>query len=199
MSDLRDREHEDKLRRYWQENTINVRGIRNDQALALELASRVTQFDRKIFWRNFREYAAGLVLLIGAGYMAFRGNKPALGMVLGVTFVMAYLYWQHRKVKQLDPSTNILVYEKALVERFDSQICLLSRVRYWYLLPLYIPCIWMTMESHFKLGAIISLVIVTIAFVFIGWLNEKLAVAYLKEARSRVQAMIEEQESAGNT
>jgi hypothetical protein len=199
MSDLREREPEDELKRYWQENLIGSQGTRNP-ALAGELSSRVTQFDRKIFWRNFREYAAGLVVLIWAGYMAIRGNRPAIAIILGVTFVMAYLWWQHRKLRQPDPSTNLLVYEKALLERFDSQIRLLSRVKYWYLLPLYIPTVWMTIgrRSRHPLGAILSLAVVTAAYVFVWWLNERLAVGKLKEARAQLRAMVEEQEGAGN-
>ncbi len=199
MSDLRDREPEDELKRYWQENIIGPQGTRNP-ALAGELASKVAQFDRKIFWRNSREYAAGLVVLIWAGSMAFRGYRPAIGLILGVTFVMAYLWWQHRKLRPLDPSTNVLVYEKALLERFDSQIRLLSRVKYWYLLPLYIPILWMATEwfTGHGWGAIVFLAIVTASFVFVGWLNEKLAVGQLKEARTKVKAMVEEQEGAGN-
>jgi hypothetical protein len=199
VSDLRDREPEDELKRYWQENTIDAPGTCNP-ALVRELSSRVTQFDRKIFWRNSSEYAAGLVVLIWSGFMAYRGNRPAIGTVLGVTFVMAYLWWQHRKLRQPDPSTNVLVYEKALLERFDSQIRLLSRVRYWYLLPLYIPIVWMAVEWFARQGwrAIFFLAIVTAAFVFVGWLNEKLAVGMLKEASAKVRAMIKEQEGDGN-
>jgi hypothetical protein len=199
VNDLRDREPEDELKRYWQESTPDAPGTRNP-ALVRELSSRVTHFDRKIFWRNFREYAAGLVVLIWSGFMAFRGNRPSIGMALGVSFVMAYLWWQHRKLRQPDPSTNVLVYEKALLERFDNQIRLLSRVRYWYLLPLYIPIIWMTVEwlPRHGWGAIFNLAIVTAAFVFIGWLNEKMAVGQLKEARAKVSAMMKEQEGDGN-
>jgi hypothetical protein len=160
----------------------------------------VNQFDRKIFWRNFCEYAAGLVGLIWSVYMAVRGNRPYIGMALGVTFVMAYLWWQHRKCTQPDPSMNVLIYEKALVERFDSQIRLLSQVKYWYLLPLYLPMIWMTIERFPRhgWGAIFNLAIVTASFAFIGWLNEKLAVGRLKEARGKVLAMIEMQEGPAN-
>lgn len=199
MSDLHDREPEDELKRLWQESIMNGQGG-HDPALLRGLSSRVTQFDRKIFWRNFREYAAGLLVLIGASYMAIRGNRPAIAMVFGVSFVMTYLWWQHRKFRQPDPSTNVLVYEKALLERFNNQIRLLSRVKYWYLLPLYVPIVWMTIEqlSRHIWGAILSLAVVTAAYVFIGWLNEKLAVGHLKEASAKVQAMIEEQEGTGN-
>ena len=88
----------------------------------------------------------------------------------------------------------------ALLERFDSQIRLLSRVKYWYLLPLYIPIIWMTIDwfPRHGWGAIFSLAIVTAIFYFIARLNEKLAVGQLKEARAKLRTMVEEQECAAN-
>jgi hypothetical protein len=199
MSDLLDREPEDELIRYWQTNTLDAQGTYH-QALAQELSSKVTQFDRKIFWRNSREYVVGLVVLIWSGYMAFRGSRSSIGMALGVTFVMAYLWWHHRNLGHPDPSMNVMVYEKALLERFDSQIRLLSRVKYWYLLPLYLPILWTTIEQFPRRGwrVIVFLAIVTVSYVFIGWLNERLAVGKLKEARAKVIAMMEKQESAGN-
>ena len=195
MSDLADREPEDELKRYWQADTVYMRNTR-EAALARELSLRVTQFDRKIFWRNFREYAAGLAVLIWSAFMAFKGHKPSIAMALGVAFVMAFLWWQHRRIGQPDPSTNVLVFEKALLERYDSQIRLLSRVRYWYLLPLYVPIVWMAIEWFRSRGwgSILMLAIVTAAFVFIGWLNETLAVGQLKEARTKLAVMMFEQE-----
>jgi hypothetical protein len=192
MSDLREREQEDELRRYWQESTMGA----HDPALIRELSAKVTGFDRKIFWRNFREYAAGLVLLVWAGFRALKGNRPAIAMMAGVGFVMAYLWWQHRKLKPLDPSAEVGVYQKALLERFDDQIRLLSRVKYWYLLPLYLPVVWITVEFWRRnpWSASISLAIITAAYVFIGWLNEKWAVRKLQEAKATVNAMLEEKQ-----
>jgi hypothetical protein len=192
MSDLRDREQEEELMRYWQEYTT---AGPDPAQLIKELSAKVTRFDRTIFWRNFREYAAGLVVVVWAGYYALKGHKPSMAMVLGVGFVMTYLWWQHRKLRPLDPSANVNFYRKALVERFDDQIRLLSRVKYWYLLPMYLPIVWMSVERwpRYRWGAVISLVIVTAAYAFIGWLNEKCAVRYLQEARANVKAMFEEE------
>jgi hypothetical protein len=194
MSDLRDKEQEEELMHYWQECAT---ADPDSAQLIKELLAKVTRFDRTIFWRNFREYAAGLVVLIWAGYYALKGHKPSMAMVLGVAFVMTYLWWQHRKLKPLDPSANAIFYRKALVERFDDQIRLLSRVKYWYLLPLYLPIVWMSVERwpRYRWAAVVSLVIVTAAYGFIGWLNEKCAVRYLQKARANVKAMFEEEQS----
>ena len=88
MSDLADREPEDELKRYWQADTVYMRNTR-EAALARELSLRVTQFDRKIFWRNFREYAAGLLVMIWSGYGAYKGSKPAIAMMAGRPMMIA--------------------------------------------------------------------------------------------------------------
>jgi hypothetical protein len=109
--------------------------------------------------------------------------------------VMAYLWWQHRGLKALDPSAEARVYRKALIEHYDLQIRLLSRVKYWYLLPLYVPMVWQTVEMWRRRPAmaLVSLAAATAVFVFIGWLNEIRAVRKLKAARAKVEAMSEEE------
>ena len=192
MSDLPEREQEEELMHYWQESTMGAR----DQALIRNLSAKVTRFDRKISWRNFREYTASLAVLVWAGFGAFRGNRPAMAMVVGVVFVMAYLWWQHRKLRPLDPSADVGTYRKALLERFDDQIRLMGRVKYWYLLPLYVPVVWTMVDAlpRRPWSASITLAIVTVVYVFIGWLNERWAVRKLQEARAKVKAMSEEEE-----
>jgi hypothetical protein len=190
MSNPRDREKEKE----WKESTIDAR----DPALLIrELSAKVGRFDQKIFWRNFREYAAGLVVLVWAGYRALQGNRPSIGMVVGIVFVLAYLSWQHRKLRPLDPSADVGAYRKALLERFDDQIRLLSRVKYWYLLPLYLPVVWMTVElwPRGPWAAGTGLAVVTAVFTSLGWLNERYAVRNLEKARAQLKAMAEEEES----
>ncbi len=193
MSDPLDKEkeQEEQLMRCWQGGTMDAR----DSALLIrELSSGVARFDRTIFWRNFREYAAGLAVLIWSGYSAVRGNRPSIAMAAGVAFVMAYLWWQHRKLRPLDPSADARAYREALVERFDDQIRLLSRIKYWYLLPLYIPILWMTVQNwpRHPYWAVFTLAIVTTLYAFVAWLNEKWAVRNLEEARKRVKETLEE-------
>jgi hypothetical protein len=194
MSDLQDKGQEEELVHCWQE--YGAAGPDPAQ-LIKELSAKVTRFDRTIFWRNFLEYAAGLILVVWAGYYALKGHKPSMAIGLGVVFVMAYLWWQHRNLKPLDPSASVRVYRKVLLERFDDQIRLLSRVKYWYLLPLYLPIVWLSVERwpRYRWGAVISLIIVTAAFAFVGWLNEKCAVRNLEEARANVKAMFKDEES----
>jgi hypothetical protein len=65
---------------------------------------------------------------------------------------------------------------------------LLSRVRYWYLLPLYVPAVWQIAQgwSWQPWAAAFALAVVTAAFAFIGWLNERCGVRFLQEARAKL-------------
>ena len=78
------------------------------------------------------------------------------------------------------------------MERFDDQIRLLRTVPYWYLLPLFMPCLWQTvrMWDHQRWLVLIPLIGFLAAFAFIGWLNVGPGLRALRAARSRVEAML---------
>jgi predicted negative regulator of RcsB-dependent stress response len=129
------------------------------------------------------------------------GKARALGMLefvyggaLGVGFVLAYLWWQHRDLAPLDPSSDARAYQAAMLARIDKQIRLLSRIRYWYLLPLYIPGLWVIKQMWKKnpMMALVSLVVYTGVYALVGWLNESWGVRKLQAERARIAGLYEE-------
>ena len=98
------------------------------------LAGRASmrRFDRVIFWRNFREYAAGLFIFVSFGWLLASGVARALGLIpyvfggaVGVEFVLVYLWWQHRELTPLDPSADARAYQAAMLARStDRSFCL---------------------------------------------------------------------------
>jgi hypothetical protein len=192
MNEVRGKD-EEELMVYWQQTM----GEATAGGAAHELAARVTRFDRTIFRRNSREYIAGLILLAWSGYNAFHGSRQALSLMAGVLFMMGYLWWSHRGMVALDPSADGRTYRNALLTRLDAQIRLLSRVRYWYLLPLYLPMVWQAVEHwpHSPWAAGLGLLVVTAFFVMVGWLNEVLAVKKLTQDRANVEQMFKETDS----
>ena len=118
-------------------------------------------------------------------------------MAAGGLFVGAYLWWQHRGLAPLDPAADARSYQAALLMRIEHQIRLLSRVRYWYLLPLYLPAFltFAAIWPRSRITAVLSFVIVTTVFAAIGWLNERVAVPLLRKERARVESLYEEGES----
>jgi hypothetical protein len=163
---------------------------------ARHVMARVWRFDQQIFWRNFREYAAGLVLMvIFAGQIALGHDRigGAIGL-LCVGFVVTFLWWKHRHLEPLDPTADLSVYRRALVQRFDDQIRLLRSVPYWYLLPLFVPGLWVAASQWHHAGwmVLIPLAVMVAVFVFLGWLNVKVAVSGLRVARDQVAMMAPE-------
>jgi hypothetical protein len=155
--------------------------------------AHVWRFDQKIFWRNFREYAAGIALLVLFGGQIVLGYDRIGGAIgfLSVAFVMAYLWWTHRGLQPLDPAADLAAYRVALLGRFDDQIRLLRTVPYWYLLPLFVPCLWVTgrMWDQQRWRVLVPLAILAALYTVIGWLNVRVGVPRLRRTRAKVEAM----------
>src|SRR5205814_681182 len=167
----------------------------------------MTQFDRTILRRNRSEYVAGLVLLVLFGWGVVAGNDPALDPgsdVIGivcVAFVMGYLWWQHRHLTAPDPSADGRAYQAAMLARIDKQIRLVRRVRYWYVLPLSLPGVWMVFQivrmhdtggllgNYRPLGAVLFLALQTGVGVGVVWLNERRLGGKLWAERAKIERL----------
>jgi hypothetical protein len=197
MKDTRDRGAllpEDEWMRLWQGNTAITP---DPDRLARVIMSHVWRFDHKVFWRNFREYAAGIVLMVVFAGQVFLGRERRTGAIgfVCVAFVMGYLWWKHRRLQPLDPSADVAAYRTALLGRYDDQIRLLRTVPYWYLLPLFVPGVSVAVSTwqRSRWLALVPLVVTAVAYGFIGWLNVSVGVRFLRAARARVESMLPEE------
>ena len=190
-----------ELRSLWQKT---LPGGMDAAQVAREIASKVEKFDRRIRWRNLREYAAGAILI---AYFSFKLRDPSLRLTAAagiavVVFVMAYLWRSHRQLLPLDPAADARAYQAALLARYDRQIRLLSRVKYWYVLPLYL---WMllniliTVPSQQTARRIRAVLVVTALSASVAWLNEGWAAKKLKEKRKKAEALLEEEKNEERT
>lgn len=107
-----------------------------------EVRRKMNKFERRIFWRNVREYAAGLLVIAIFGYYEWRFNtllvRLGSGMIIaGTLYVM---YQLHRRAStrpapaDLGSSTCIEFHRKSLERQRDA----LRAVWSWYLLP-FVP------------------------------------------------------------
>lgn len=194
MNDERDRGgriSDDEWIQFWQMHAVAAPDPDLHGRLVL---TQVRRFDQKVWWRNFREYAAGLILMgVFAGLVVLGHDRRtgAIGFVC-VGFVMAQLWWRHRRLKPLDPAADIATYRAALLKRYDDQIGLLRTMPYWYLLPLFVPALSIAVSvwprSHARTS--IFLAIVAAAYVFVGWLNVRRGVGMLRASRARIESML---------
>ncbi|MBL8227205.1 MAG: hypothetical protein JNL98_01955 [Bryobacterales bacterium] len=183
---------EKELMNLWQDHILQPPV--NTQALIDSMAERMKQFDRRVFWRNFREYAAGIVLVPVFLKVTLEG-KTALEVaagafsVLSVLFVMCYLWRTQQQQKPLDPSLDLRDYQAALLARYDRQIALLKSVRYWYVLPLWASAITLVAVKardpwSRRVGGFAAAM--TLLSAGVVWLNEVYGVRKLREERDRI-------------
>lgn len=182
-----------ELMKMWQENLLPA--PMDAQQLAKIITERAKRFDRKIFWRNMREYVAGAGLI--AWFLWLSRNPGArylwvAGMV-AVAFVMIYLWRSHRKQQPVDASADVRSYQAALLERYDRQIVLLRRVKYWYVAPLYawMMLVLFTVPSTHS-GKLPYFIAFTAFAAFVIWLNESYGVRKLRKAREKAESLMGE-------
>jgi hypothetical protein len=165
----------------------------DSERVARTIMAQVWRFDQTLFWRNAREYAAGIVLLVVfVGQLVIGDDR--VGALLGigsVGFVIGYLWYKHRGLQPLDPAADAIAYKTALLARVDDQIRLLRSVTYWYLLPLSLPSLWQAMHVWDKSpwAAALSLAVVGALFGFLRWLNVTAGVGALLATRANVESM----------
>lgn len=105
-----------------------------------DLRGKMHKFERRLFWRNIREYAGGVFVVAAFGFYEWR--FPALLLRLGSGLTIAgtlYVMFQlHRRASarpapvDLGLSTSIEFHRQALERQRDA----LRGVWSWYLLPL---------------------------------------------------------------
>jgi hypothetical protein len=107
-----------------------------------QLRKKIDKFERRIFWRNLREYAAGLVVIAIFGFYEwrFRTLLVRLGSGMIIAGTLYVMYQLHRRASRrpapaaLGASTCIEFHRTSLERQRDA----LRTVWSWYLLP-FVP------------------------------------------------------------
>ena len=176
--------------RVWQED-LTAAG--DAERMGRRIMAQVWRFDQKIFWRNFREYAAGITMLaVFVGQLVMDVDRVGALIGIGaVGFVLVYLWWKHRGLQPLDPAADVATYRHAMVTRIDDQIRLLRTVAYWYLLPIALPLLWHVARlwNQHPRTAGITLIVDAAFFAFVWWLNVVVGVRALETRRGNITAM----------
>ena len=196
----------DELRELW--NTTPVPPVRREEVLAT-VQKRIKKFDRMIFMRNLRECAASLIVSAVFFWMALQIREPwqragAWILVVSGLFITFTLIRYGRSGKDPDAGSNLIDYISALMNRYDQQVRLLKNVKYWYLLPMYIGLVSLTIgkvlqESRagaVKWPVLAMPIVYTVLFAWIWWLNEVRAVERLQRCNEKLLRMTDETQAA---
>jgi hypothetical protein len=189
----------DDLEQLWK--TQPVEAVVKGEDMRQIIVQKTEKFDRRIRWRNIREYAAALIVVpVFLYYTRIMPNNLArLGCVIvaaGALWIVYYL-WRHGTgpVDPL-PDQSLESYQRALIAKYDHQIRLLRTVKFWYLLPLYVGLmilnaglLRMLSASHAPtLFVTVNFVLATVFFAFVWWLNEVRAIRRIKRLRAEVMS-----------
>jgi hypothetical protein len=167
----------DDVRNLWQNQAVEKVTITVD-----EIRQRATRFERRIYWRNVREYTAGVVVVafLSIQLRTARGWQlaPLLLLIVGTIYVLIQL---HRRGSSRPVPADLGI--KASMEfhrvELERQRDAVRSVWRWYLLPFMPGFIATWVQAGLQHGVtgrlVISGVILIVLLVAVWWLNQSAA------------------------
>ena len=134
-----DPENNDELRKLWQ--SAGRQNPKEAEKIMQLVEARAKSFERTIFWRNIREYAAAAVAGPLFLWLAYIGRDPIVRVGnfvvgLGALWIMIFMWLMQRSRSSPPPESSGKDYQNRLVGMYDRQIRLLKTAWLWYALPL---------------------------------------------------------------
>lgn len=196
---------EDELQKLWKSQPP-CGSVKGNEMLEI-VEKRMQKFDRMITMRNRLECIAAAAVVIFFTWTAFHTPNVvmkggSLVVAGGAAWIIFYMLRYGKAKPAVDPSDNLANYTQALVGRYDHQIRLLKSVKYWYLLPMYIGLLIMSVGIAIQTAQagipvwvdLIGPAICTIVFGIIWWLNEVPAVRRLRSERAQLLSITKQYE-----
>jgi hypothetical protein len=183
----------DELSELWQ--SAASEGPDDPRALLGELQRRGKAFDRMIRRRDWRESAAGMLIAVGFLWAALRATAPLNRIgdfwlsAYGV-WIIVYLRRHSRASRDPDPNQPLEEFRQELVERYDRQIRLLQRAKFWYILPLWVGLMFVALAFLVRTGSRGGFLVMTAAWALMAgvlwWANEMAGVRYVRKQKSQM-------------
>lgn len=127
------------IRNVWQKQEVDRVTIAID-----DLRRRALRFERRVHWRNVREYVAGAVVCVFFAAMLAHAHgwqitAPAL-LIAGVAYILFQLH-QRGSARSLPAQAGIMATLEFHRRELERQRDALKSVWRWYLLPIAPGCI----------------------------------------------------------
>jgi hypothetical protein len=183
-NDMTNESGSEDMKNLWQSQPTEPPKIRPE-----DFRKKMNKFERRIFWRNVREYVAGAAVIAAFGYYEwkFRAVLVRIGSGLIIAGTLYVMYQLHRRAStrsapaDLGLSTCIEFHRKSLERQRDA----LRTVWSWYLLP-FVPGLavfvigsmvsqWAA-HGHLEIGSFVSPGIMAVIFFAVWRLNRRAAV-----------------------
>jgi hypothetical protein len=175
------------------------------EELMRKVEERTKKFDRRVRARNVREIIASVIGGVVLGWAMWGTHDPwkitgGAIMEIGLVVIIYVLLRYGQSGAEPDPSGTLNDYTRALMEKYDRQIRLLKTAKYWYLLPMYVGIVIMSVGMVLNsvhaatLGPKVFIwpVVLTAFFGFTWWLNEVYAVGRLERCRAKTEEMLQD-------
>ncbi len=187
--------NDDELKTLWRQQLL-----RNPAPSATQLMSamqnKMTELRRGLFWRDIRELAACVVIVIVFGYFSFNERAPIsrLGYLIVVgssVFIAWKLVHARRTSPPAPPGASIVESLRAELNSVRTQSRLLGSVLWWYLLPPGIGLLVATWGMPIHLHAKIPVTLIYVAvYGFVYWLNQWARSKELLPAEAQLQSLL---------
>jgi len=180
---MRNESSPNDMRNVWQNQ--KTEGIRMSIE---EIRGRAGKFEKKIYWRNAREYVVALVMVVFFGFEFWRMPDALTRVGVGLMIAgLLYLVWQLRQrgssrtlPEELGLATGLEFFRREL----EKQRRLVANVWSWYLGPLIPGWVVLTVAfartnpghvRHIGLTLAGLNLVAALAFVFVWKLNQSAA------------------------
>jgi len=132
------------MQQLWQQQPVEGTRMSVD-----EIRKRASKFEKRLFWRNLREYVAGGIAIVLFGYFLATApnslNRIAFAMLMaGMAYVLMYLYRKGGSSKAAAETGRKCM--DFFIEELERQRDLTANL-WWYLGPLAPGMILLTISS----------------------------------------------------
>jgi hypothetical protein len=192
----------DELQKLWSSEKPRTLSTEEKEMLFRQAGEKLAKLDRMLQGRQYREILAAVLVaaMFGAQFAAASGLFAKLGsavIIAGCVWVTYYLLRHGRGPQNPYSGAPLEEYRAGVVAKFDHQIRLLSRVKYWYVLPFYLGIVLLGLGDAERNGWTMRpfdwyvLGGATAFCAFVVWLNEVWGVKRLRKERDVITAMLE--------
>jgi hypothetical protein len=186
-----------ELEKLWNSGPDAMR--RDPQELLRKIEQRTRSFDRTILRRDLREAVAGV--LVAGIFLAFAvydhswlERAAHLWLAACGVWVILHMRRYANAGRRPAPEESLKAYQDALLARYDRQIELLRRAKYWYVLPFWVGFLFSgaatAARTHNGIVFAAMAVFATLLSGAIWWLNEGVGVRYLLNTRAKLETAI---------
>jgi hypothetical protein len=195
----------DELEQLWKTQPVDP-AVKGEEMRKMIL-NRMEKFDRTIRRRNLREMIAAAAVAAFFSYIAWGqdngiGRAGSLILVAGSLWIIYYIWRHGTEPSDPNPDQTLAGYQNALIRKYDHQIRLLRRVKFWYLAPFYVGLLTLNaglVKELAEKGALtwwtfLFPLFYTLVFAALWWLNEIHGVGRLKRMREQVVSGVQEGE-----